>query len=330
MNFPDYSSLKQQSRQALARSSHDPRRLVLLHSCMSFLFLLLVTAWDYLLGQSIDSTGGLGGIELRSLLSTIQFLLFAVQLLLIPLWQLGYQSALLRIASGKEATASTLLDGFRNAGPAIRLTLLRSVIYIGIAFFASYASLFVFFATPVGSQILQQLAPMLDSSAAVDPDQLAEIISANIADNSLFFLAIFGLLYALIGLPIFYRFRMADFALLEQPNRGALAALRSSYRTMRGNCIGLLKIDLHFWWFYLLDIGILVLGNADLLASTAGLHLPISDTASYFLFFILSQICAIVLYWWRRNEVTTVYVMAYQNLQTPQQKADLQKVPWNY
>ena len=67
--------LKQSANDALAQAPFAPNRLMLLYAGISAAVLLFFTIVTYLLQMQIDQTGGLGGIGLRSVLSTISTVL---------------------------------------------------------------------------------------------------------------------------------------------------------------------------------------------------------------------------------------------------------------
>ena len=57
----------------------------------------------------------------------------------------------------------------------------------------------------------------------------------------------------LLLLPVLYVLRFSDYVLMDQPELGAAYALFSSFHMTRRNFVELLKLDLHFWWYYLLE-----------------------------------------------------------------------------
>ena len=93
--------------------------------------------------------------------------------------------------------------------------------------------------------------------------------------------------------------------------------MRASSELTRYRRLGLFKLDLSFWWFYLLNAGTLVLCYGDVLLNLMGVSLPWSEDVSYFLFLVLYAAAQLALYWWRKNEVDVTYAQVYTDLQNP-------------
>ena len=62
--------------------------------------------------------------------------------------------------------------------------------------------------------------------------------------RTVFLMIMFGICLLIGGLFLFYRIRLAEFWLMDHPGHGALAALLSSRKLMRGSWKGMLKIEL--------------------------------------------------------------------------------------
>lgn len=333
MNIQDRGSLKSSAKAALNRSLYDPRRMILIYTLVNFLFTALVLCFNFLLDEQISSTGGLGGIGTRSMLSGLQSILTVANMILLPLWDLGYISATLRMARGETVSDYTLLDGINNVGPSVRTILLRSLILAGVAIPTGYMSAFLFFLTPWGQEMTENLTPLINDAAAMDPGILSDAMMDAFQPYVVPFLCIFAGLYLLVFLPFFYRFRMTDFLIMDAPQKGALSALRESRKMMRGNCMALFRLDLSFWWFYALEILASALAFGDLIADALGITLPLDATASYFLFFFLAQILHGALYLWRRNDLALTYANAYEALAAAAPQPPAQgpvKQPWDY
>jgi hypothetical protein len=86
----------------------------------------------------------------------------------------------------------------------------------------------------------------------------------------------------------------------------------------RGNRIALLRLDLSFWWFYLLDGMITALWFGSSLLPLLGITLPWSAEVNLFVFYGLYMICQLGLYLGFRNRVEVTYAHAYSALRQPQ------------
>lgn len=123
-----------------------------------------------------------------------------------------------------------------------------------------------------------------------------------------------GILLVLVYLPVFYRLRLVDYSLLEHPKEGAWMAFRRSSWMMRGNGMKMFRLDLSYWWYYLLQAVLSVICYGDVLLSMAGISLPWSGEISFFLFYLLSLVGQFALYQLARNRVAVTYAAAYQAL----------------
>lgn len=317
MNIRERRQLKAAAAHSLQNAAYDPKKLVLIHTAAVLVFFAVLAIVDYLLEQQISSTGGLSGLGTRTILATVQQVLQLSEQVLIPFWQIGYLYAMLRLSRGETAGPETLLMGFRRFLPFLRLRLIQFAIYAGIALMCSYLACNVIFLTPWGSNMTDSLLPLLSEGEAVDMVVLEEAIMAAMDQILLPLLAIFGAIFLAISAPIFYRYRMAQYLLMDDPRMGAVAALRTSRRMTRGNCIALFQLDLSFWWFYLLDGMITALWFGNSLLSLLGISLPWSEEVSQLVFYGLYMICQLGLYCGFRNRVEVTYAHAYAALQPP-------------
>ena len=173
----------------------------------------------------------------------------------------------------------------------------------------------------------------LSTGEAVDAEALEQVVNSMSAEAMLPIFLIFVPCFLLLCAPFFYRYRMAAFWLMDHPQGGALAAMHSSRQLMQGKRMALFRLDLRFWWFYLLDLLVTGICYGDLLLDALGITLPFSSDVSYFLFFGIYLICLLVLHYWRRNEVSVTYAHVYLSLMEPQPKGnpkDPGKQPWVY
>lgn len=318
MNIRDRRQLKAAAAQSLQNAAYNPKKLVLIHTAAVLVFFAVLAIVDYLLEQQISSTGGLSGLGTRTVLATAQQVLQLSEQILIPFWQIGYLYAMLRFSRGETAGPETLLTGFRRFLPFLRLHLIQFFSYAGVALACSYVACNLVFFTPWGSNMIESLLPLLSESEVVDVAVLEEAVIAAMDQIMLPLLAIFGILFLSIGAPMFYRYRMGQYLLMDDPQMGALSALRTSRRITRGNRVALFRLDLSFWWFYLLDGMITALWFGGTLLSLLGISLPMSEEVSQLVFYGLYMVCQLGLYLGCRNQVEVTYANAYSALRQPQ------------
>lgn len=331
MDIRDRHTIKSEAAAALNAAPRQSKKLVLIHAGVSAAVLLVLSLIDLLLQQQIASTSGLGGLGARTILSTAQTIVEYIGSVALPFWNMGYIFAVLAMSRREKAEPPVLLEGFRKFGPVLRLLLLQNALFLGLAILCFYPSLILFLISPLATPLSTVLEPLVTDASLIDTAALLENPEVLAAIVPL--LILFCVIYLLLAIPMFYRFRMANFALADAPKSGAFAAFRSSSQMMRGNRWALFRLDLSFWWFYLLQAVSAVLCYGDVLLARLGIELPVSSDVSYFLFYALGLAAQTALYYWARNQVTVAYAKVYDALRQPtvQHSAPiLGKQPWNY
>lgn len=316
MNLKDRRALKDAASRCLSMSNGS--KLILLHTGISLLFSAILCILDYVMEQQIGTTAGLSGIGLRSVLSTAQTMLRIVHTLFLPFWQIGYLFVTLKLAREEQATSGDLLEGFRCFGPVFRYQLFTGLMTFGILLAGGYIASTIYFMTPLSLPLQEALLPLLTEEAiAQDPVALSETILAVAQEHLLPMLILAGVITAAIGIPVFYRYRMASLCLMDTPEKGAIHALRSSRKMMRSHCMGLFRLDLSFWYFYALAGLVILVSYTDVFLSAIHCPLPISADAQYFLFYGLSLVGELALYYFCKNKVSVTYAHAYLSLKLP-------------
>jgi hypothetical protein len=82
------------------------------------------------------------------------------------------------------------------------------------------------------------------------------------------------------------------------------------------------RLDLSFWWYYLLHALLVAICYGDQLLPVLGIQLPWSKNVGFFLFYVVSLLCQLALYVAARNKVEATYVLAYDALRTPAEKSE--------
>jgi len=315
MNIRNRRAIHETAAAALDRAP-DARRIAVIYGLVCCGLSLLSTVLSVMLGDRIAGTGGLGNIGLRSVLSTGQSVLPLINLIVTTCLSLGYHIAILCFIRGFDASHRTLLSGFRYFGSVLRTLLTQCVIYMLVGLVSLNVSSFIFMATPFSAAFTDLMGPVLESAAVMDTSIVPDDALLTAATDAVLpmvwiFLAVFLVLAA----PIYYRFRMVDFCLADDPQNGAIFALTKSRFLMRRNCFALFRLDLSLWWFYAAQLIISLVCYGDLLLPMAGIRFPWSDTVSYYLFYVLSLLMQLALFGFGMNRAYTVYAVAYDALQ---------------
>lgn len=302
-------SLKQAASQALARG-REPQKVITTYTGALILISAALTLVNFLLDLQLQDTGGLSNLGTHSILATVQTFLPIVQAFFTLGLEFGYLYAMLRIARGQYADHTDLKEGFRRFGPVLRLILLQSLLFIAIGLAVFYISMQVFLMTPWGAPVIELLMPTIMSGSTVLDEATA--LQAGALMTPMYI--IFVLLFAAVSIPLLLRLRMASYALLDDSKAGAMAALRASWRMMRRNCLRTLKLDISFWWFYILQVFATALCYGDTICALLGVQLPLNPTVSFYLFYVLYLAVLFAINYFFRNYLETSYIMAYETL----------------
>ena len=196
-----------------------------------------------------------------------------------------------------------------------------------------YAGTYLFMLLPASDRFYEILSPVLNSATVLsDAAVLDEATIAAAVQAMVPMLGISAVLFLLVFIPMHYRYRMVIYRLIDQPRPGALAALRESRFMMRRNRLALFRLDLRLWWYYLLQVLMVVVLYGDTLLALLGIFLPMSGTAAYFLFMGLSLALQWAVSWFFMNRVEVTYALAYDALLPKEQEVQPSPqppaVPW--
>ena len=306
----------QTARESLRRASYDPRKLVLIHVGLTSLLTLLLAVIDCVLEQSIGSTGGLSGMGTRAVLNTARTVLSYLQMIILPFWNAGYLFSTILLARNETARPESLLQGFRSWRPVLTVTLLTSLIYSGLTVAVFLATLQLLTFTPLINPAAQLLLPYIDSATTV----AGTMESMDVATAMAIVWALLPLILiavAITGLAVFYfsyRYRLALFRAMDDPEKGGRAAMWVSRCMMRGRKKALFLLDLRFWWYYLLSALLSLLPLGDVILPAFGITLPENSYVTYFIFLSVYLVCQLLLALAARYTVSVSYAVFYDRL----------------
>ena len=288
---------------------------------------VVLTVLNFILSEQISGTGGLSGMGVRSVLSTAQMMLSIISMTLMPFWELGFVFAALKLSRRQNAEPQDLLQGFRRFGPALRLSLLQALLYLALAILCINIASFVFVLTPFAAPLAQVMGDI--SVTMPDMDAVMNALLSAMVPFYCIFLVILGA----IAIPVMYRFRLAQYLIVDDPKIGALAALGTSHRLMRYNRWAMFRLDLSFWWYYVLQLLCVLLAYGDMLAEAFGIALPFSSTAAFFISFAVNCAAQLLIAWRFAAPVAVTYATAYEALQHQYEDAEpllVKNFPWDF
>ena len=314
MNIRERRAIHHSAAEALNRAP-QARQIILVYAAVCCGLSLLSTLLSVFLSDRISGTGGLGNIGLRSVLSTGQSVLPLINFIVTSCLTIGYHTAILSFTRGYDASPRTLTNSFRYFGPILRTVLFQVVIYGGTMIAAIYISSSIFMATPYSEAFVQVMTPYLESvtvlsnGLVIDDALMATALTAMKP-----MMWILAAVFLVLMLPLYYRMRMVNFALADDPAKGAFHAVFKSRFLMRRNRFALFRLDLTLWWFYAAQLVISLVCYGDMLLPMLGISFPWSDTFSYYLFYALYLLMQLALYYFGMNRVYAVYAVAYDAL----------------
>ena len=312
MDIRNTRQLKDFSAGRLA-NARDGQKIILYFSLITIAATALANVASYVLSRQIAKTGGLGSMGVRSALTTAQTLLPLAQAGFLMCLTLGYLATMLRIARGQYASPNGMRLGFDRFWVLLRCTLLKGLIFGGAAAASLYVAMMIYMMTPLSNAAVDILMPLVKnagaSGIALDDATYAQLMRATAPA-----MVIFGILFLALAAPLFYRYRMTDYLIIDRPAAGALAALRDSRMMTKGNRWNLFRLDLSMWWYYAAVLASAAVAYGDQLLPALGISLSFSDTAAYFVFLGVYLAVVFVIYYFLRNRVEVTYALAYDSL----------------
>lgn len=315
MDISDRRALKDTAENRLSQASYSPRKLMLIHTGVSLGFSLLLTLLNFVISQQIDSTGGLSGVSTRSMLNTIQYVLELAGSILLPFWEVGIVYAAIRWVRGKTAEPKSLTEGFHRFGSVLGLMLLRGLILIAVAVVCMYVSSWIYMLTPFSDPLVEIMESVMADTTILTESYVMDDATLTAATDAMVpMLVIWAVLTCVVAIPLTYRMRMADYLILDDERIGAGKAISRSFKLTKKKCFQLFRLDLSFWWFYLLEGLFLLVGCADVMLPALGVSLPMGSDTAFFVFYVVQILCQIALYWWKGAQVKATYAVAYDTL----------------
>lgn len=303
-------------------AAQNQKKIVLTYAGLLTAMAVLLSLIQYVLDVQIGKTGGLSSMGLRSILSTVKTLLPFLQSLIATCLSIGYLASALRMARGQYVSSEQLRLGFDRFWVLLRKTLLEGLIYLGAGIASMYISMFFYLVTPLSNGLMEFLTPMLGDTGNLNPMGL--LADAQIYDQlvgaMLPFFILFLVVFCLVVIPIAFRYRMADYVLIDHPEKGAFAILRESRMMMRRNCLNLFRVDLSLWWYYAAVVVVTIIGYGDMLLPLIGVTFPWSDSTVFYLFLALYQLLQFTLCVSLRNRVEATYALSYDAIRPQEPK----------
>lgn len=299
---------------ALRHARCDPRRLTSLHIGITAAACLAVALLNYFLDLRIADIDGLGGLAALSVLQTIQSVAQSALTILSPFWAFGYTAVAIGFARRQAMVSRDLTKGFLRWGPVLRFQILQYVLYFALAFAAMQIGSMIYCMSPAAAPLLE----LIENADTFDTAELISLIQS--LDTEAMYALLLTMLpfllipVAIVLIPAAYLLRFAEYVLMDEPRCGAFYAAAQSFRLCKRNWRHLLKLDLRFLWFYLLDVLVVLLANGNIFFVLFGVSLPFDDAIVQLLLYTVALIAQYGLYVWKKPRIATCYALLYDRI----------------
>lgn len=317
---------------SLRAAAYPPSRLLAIHGGAMVGLSLVLSVISFVLDHAIEPSGGLGSMDLQAALSTAQVMLRLAQVIVAPFWAAGLCYAAIGIARGRRTGPSDLTEGFSRFKPLLTSSLLIGVQYLVRGFISVYISSQMMVFTPVASK-LYDAALKLEEEPELG---LATLLGDDFVPVLVTYAVIFAVVFLAVSLPVFYRYRLTSYLIVDGQEKGGIRAMLRSRMLMLRRRWELAKLDLSFWWYYLL-LGLgMVLCYGDLILAAAGVALPVPDAAAYWIFLCLGLLAQLSVKVLAGPKVAVTYAHRYDRyLEEAPPKPKVRQVdpndlPWVY
>jgi uncharacterized membrane protein len=312
--------LRSRAASAVRENQTELRRLILLYCGVLAGLSLASAGLNLYLDDQIGTTGGLGGLGLRSVLQTIQAVLSYINLFFTPFWSAGFLYAVIAMVRGGAPRLGHMTEGFRRFGRILSSAMYESALMIALAAAALVVVMMFFMLSPWGTMVAQMMEPVIHDPNLFLPDGTVNIAAMpqNVMIAGVIPMVILWGLLTLAGYVFLsYCFRMAGFLMMERWI-GGIAALFLSLRLMRGHKWQIFKMDLGYWWYYLLLAGVTLVGNLDAICILVGIALPFDAVTAYFVTMTVYLALQTLIFLWKKGEVDAAFVLAFEAIAHPE------------
>lgn len=270
---------------------------------------LLVALTTLVCQLLIDRTGGLGDMGKRTMISTVEMLILLAAQVFQPLWTVGITCCAMGFARQEAVNSNHLLGGLRRWAVLLRLTVCQGFVYFSASYVLLMFVLPVYLLTPWGTNLLQTMTGYMATATELTP-QMQEAIIAAMGPLYVVWIPI----VAVLSIFLSYQFRLALYRVLDGDRPGAIRAMWESCRLIHRHRWQLVKLDLSWWWYYLVTALCSCILYAPELLTALGVTLPISGNVLYLVCYLVYAAALGGLYLIGLAKVETSYALFYDRL----------------
>lgn len=299
---------KYNAQVSLENADYSPKRLLALHAGVMIGISLLLSIISHFLNHTIQPSGGLEALNSQALLTTAQTVLQWTQTLVTPFWAAGLTYAAIGIARGRETFPRDLTAGFHKFAPLLTSTLVVSLQYGWRMMLGTMLASQILLFTPAAetlyaaSEKIESLTSEADLQALLGGELLPVMLTCGV---------ILTLVLLVLVVPVFYRYRMTTYLIMDGQESSGLRATLRSRMMMLNRRWELAKLDLSFWWYYLLLALGMALCYGDMILGAAGISLPMSEQEAYWIFLGLGLLAQLLVKIYAGPKVAVTYAHCY-------------------
>jgi len=252
MVIQNYRDIKARAAKTLSYTPWDVKKIVLVYSLVALCVSPLLTGINALLLSSAENAQGLSGLGVYSMLETVSSVLNTAWLIFAIFWAPGILYCALQLLREQDPWPKGLLRGFKKWAGFLKYNILITLFVFALGIFiAPVVSI-------VSLPFMGQFQEIILAIPETEADMIAYLETIPTGELALavmpMMLLMFGAMFAIL-IPLSYRVRMVNLLLLDEERLGVREAIRYSFKLTKGSCMQLFRLDLSFWWYYLL-IGI--------------------------------------------------------------------------
>ena len=319
-------AIKKRARITLKKTKPDYRKLVFLHGAVSAGAMVLVMLLSYLVSLMDQNSGGLAGMQNGAILNTTQSILSLTVSCVLPFWGVGILFTSLLVVRGQMVNFSMLTQGFRRVGPLLRYGILLVAILMGVAIGCSYVASIYMIVVPIPEAVAVALKPYA-SEELIDPNVLMESLPPEFWRYMAPAFGLIAVAMIAVMIPILCRFSMAQYVILDGEGVGARMSMGISSAMTKGYRWDIFKLELSFWWYYLLQFLLAALVELPELLVVMGVTLPISPDVLGLITYLVYSGLSLVLLYFAGAYVGTTNACAFEFLLTRQRELAMANAP---
>ena len=289
--MPDLSPkrLKNDARLALLSVKNgNHKRIVFLYSIIVLGLSFINSLAYFIIDLLIQNTaGGLSGLDTTGTLKGIASIIDLLSTLATPFLTMSLMHCAIGFARQDPMEPKSLKEGFYRWGVFLRLILCQGIMYILMFYLAVVAASTLYFMLPNAGSTLLQVEPIVtqfQSTGTVTDAQALLLVQTMWP-----MLVIMVVLYLIVMLPLSYGYRMSFYRIMDNNPPRARRAIAQSRAMMKGRKWKLFRLDLSFWWYYLLQglvSAVMIIVAEQLYGVIPGADLLCSIVLCSFLFLI--------------------------------------------